>query len=40
VPRPDGTPLGRGDAYRLAGVHALVMVVVTVVAYAVISART
>ena len=38
VPRPDGTPLGRGNAYFLAGVHAVVMVVVSVVARAVIGA--
>lgn len=36
VPRPDGTPLGRGDAYFLAGVHALVMVVVSALAYTLI----
>lgn len=34
VPRPDGTPLGRDGAYRLAGVHAVFVVVVWVLAYA------
>lgn len=36
VQRPDGAPLGTAGGYWLAGVHAMLMVIVTFVGYAVI----
>jgi hypothetical protein len=38
VRRPDGAPLGPAGGYWLAGVHAMLMVIVTFVGYAVIGA--